>query len=466
MTDRFTDMLARKLTIDFAEKKGSLDLRNHSIGIGGAHSMPPPEKIVKGTAALKPKFIRIFLQEFFFIYPKHGVYDWTRMDAYMDAVHAMGCDIMASICIKPNALYPVVDQNIWMPNDVKEWQEVITALVLRYSKEKPYVTHWAISNETNIGEWGGCPYYIPNPDDFFEYYKFTAEPIRKALPNIKVGGPSYAALDGGKEFLGRFAELCARDNIAVDFTCYNMYSNDPYHHTNGAREIKEAICKHLPDIKLYMTEFNIGIQERFSLEEKAYDPKRAAGLAASILEMHEDGSLDGSFQYHLYDQWNDPREFASWYGITRYMAHHWNDQVHRLGLFDLNGKTRPQYFMYKLLYSLTGERVLMKGTDGVIRGISSLGDDGALSAFLVNYGEKGTPDAVVQMKFANAPEGVYNMIVTRIDKESAALMKASPVCELSPCEERIVYVHPDFGFDVFTPADTVTLVRFEPMECL
>ena len=31
---------------------------------------------------------------------KDGSYDWSRLDVYMDAVHAMGGDIMASIRIK------------------------------------------------------------------------------------------------------------------------------------------------------------------------------------------------------------------------------------------------------------------------------------------------------------------------------------------------------------------------------
>ena len=462
MTDRFTDMLRRKLTVDFNSDKGYLDLRNHSFGIGGVHSMPVPDNIVKATAALKPRMIRIFLQEFFFICPESGVFDWSKMDAYMDAVHATGCDIMASICIKPNFLYPVVDQDIWKPNNLEEWQEVITALGLRYSKEKSYVTHWAIANETNIGEWGGCPYHIPKPEDFFEYYKITAEPIRKVLPDVKVGGPSYAGIAGAKEFFARFTELCSSNNIIPDFVCYNMYSNDPHEHAQGARDIKNAISEHLPDTKLYITEFNIGIGEDLSLEEKAYDPKRAASLAASIIEFHEDGALEGSFQYHLYDQWNDPREFKSWYGMTRYMAHHWNDKPHRLGLFDLDGKIRPQYFLYMMLYDLTGKRVDLEGVDGILHGFASVGNSGTLAIFLVNYTEKGTPDIASQLQFDNAPEGVYRMNVSRIDSTTAAMMKAEPVYELPPCESRMVYVHSDFSFDIFTPADSVTLIQFIP----
>jgi len=149
MIDRFTFMLKRPLSVDWSRDLGPLDLRNHALGIGGVHSMPAPRAVVEAAAALRPRMIRIFLQEFFYIYPDHGVFDWSRMDAYMDAVHAMGGAIMASIYIKPKVLYPAIDEYVWRPNNVTEWQDVIRAMALRYSVEKPYVTHWAVANEMN-----------------------------------------------------------------------------------------------------------------------------------------------------------------------------------------------------------------------------------------------------------------------------------------------------------------------------
>ena len=462
MKDCYDNMLRRDIAIDWDKDEGPVDLRYHSAGIGGVHSMPAPLAVVDAVAALKPRLIRIFLQEFFYVYPDHGVYDWSKMDAYMEAVHAMGGDIMASICIKPKVLYPELDESVWMPNNAPEWRELIRAMAVRYSVEKPYVTHWAIANEMNIGEWGGCPYLIKNPDDYYEYYKMTAEPIREAAPGVKVGGPSHAG--GGKEaaaYLARFVQLCKENNTAVDFTCYNEYSDSPERHTADGRAIRDAIDRIDPNIKLYITEFNIGIGEELSLEEKVYESKCAASLAASILSLHEDGCLDGSFQYHIYDQFNDPREFAPWFSRARYMAEHWNDKAHRLGLLDLDGKAKPQYFVYQLLYSVDGSRANLKGADNVLRGLAARGADGVMSVFMSNFALHGTPDAVLQFHFENAEAGIYRLNVYRIDSESAAAMKASPMRALPPAESRVVYVHPDFHFDVFAPADSVILVRLE-----
>ena len=461
---KLNSLLRRRLTVDWAQKQGELDLRYHSLGIGGIHSMPAPSAVVQKTALLKPRSVRIFLQEFFYVYPAPGVYDWAKLDAYMDAVHAMGGDIMASICLKPGALYPVIDETIWQPSDVAAWQELIRQLVLRYSKgskQKNYVTHWAIANEQNIGESGGCPYLITNPDDYFEYYKITATPIFEVLPDIKVGGPSHAG--GGEDaarFLSRFVELCKRDNVKVDFTCYNAYTDDPVEHVHGGRTIRDAIDKHDPGVGLYMTEFNVGLvgHNDLSVEEEAYDPRRAASLASSILTLHEDGCLTGSYQYHIYDQFCDPAEFAPWYARTRYMAEHWSDLAHRLGLFDLDGKARPQYFMYKMLYEMAGTRTCMGGTDDVLRGIASE-HEGNMNIFLSNFAVRGTPDAVALFQFENAKPGLYQLNVYRIDENTASNMKNSPMCDLPPVESRTVYVHPDFHFHVYTPSDSVTLVQ-------
>jgi hypothetical protein len=34
--------------------------------------------------------IRIFIQEFFQVYPEHGRFDWSRLDRYMDALAKTG----------------------------------------------------------------------------------------------------------------------------------------------------------------------------------------------------------------------------------------------------------------------------------------------------------------------------------------------------------------------------------------
>ena len=208
------------IAVDLAADEGPLELWRHSIGHGGINPLPLPDRVVQGTAKLKPRLIRIFIQEFFQIYPEHGRFDWSRLDPYMDALARTGAKVVAAITIKPRPLFPTIDPAIWRPNDIAEWQRVIAALVRRYSVDKPIVTYWEIGNETDIGEQGGCPYLIPNASDYAAYYRMTSAPILATFPEAKVGGPAVA--NGAGDLLPGFIDLCAREGIRLDFISWHL----------------------------------------------------------------------------------------------------------------------------------------------------------------------------------------------------------------------------------------------------
>jgi hypothetical protein len=106
----------------------------------------------------------------------------------------------------------------------------------------------------------------------------------------------------------------------------------------------------------------------------------------------------------------------------------------------------------------------MAGTYAALHGLATRAGDGTLNVLTVNYLNRGAPDSVTNYIFANAPEGIYRLNVYRIDGESSAAMKAAPMANLPPAESRLVYVHADFHFDVYTPADSVTLAQLVKAE--
>ena len=459
MNDKYTQMKNIKANVDFSEIIGKIDFKfRHSFGIGGVNPAPMPEKAVKGTAKLKPGLIRIFIQEFFFIEKDGGGLDFTALDKYIRAINATGADIMASICIKPRSVYPVVDETIWKPNDIKRWQYIIGEMVKRYSVDNKYVTHWGIANEINIGEWGGCPYKIESAADYFEYYKMTAEPILKAYPEAKIGGPSYAGMpDALVGWFDEFIGLCAKENIQLDFISFNNYSNVPEHHVDPTIKIKETVDKYDNKIQMYITELNVDLGG-LSIEERAYTASRAAGLGAILYEFYKRAKFMNTFQYHIYDQFCDPNDFAPFYARTRYMAEHWNDSAHRLGLFDEYGTPRPQYFLYAMLYSMPENEVAVNVENcGNIRAIASY-DDRYNTIFLINSDPRGAESLTMSFKFKNAREGKTNMKVCRIDENK---LWDNDTFELIPAENRTVYLHEDFHFDIYVPADSVVMITFD-----
>ena len=468
MKDKYLSMKNIKADIDFSESLGNIDLTKHSFGIGGINPQPVSDKIIKGMAKLKPALIRIFIQEFFFI-EKSGELDFTALDKYIKSVSETGADIMASICIKPKSLYPVVDENIWKPNNINRWQYIIEQMVKRYSVENKYVTHWGVANEINIGELGGCPYKINKAEDYFEYYKMTVEPILKVFPNADVGGPSWAGMSQEScDFIEEFINLCLKEKIQLDFISYNIYSDNPEHQVNEALRVKNTVDKffgksnkNIPEI--YITELNVNLGG-LSIEERAYIPQRAAGLGAIIQEFHKRADFIKTFQYHIYDQFCDPKDFKPFYERTRYMANHWSDEAHRLGLFDEDGNPRPQYFMYSMLNSMAKNEIPAKIAESNcddIR-ITASFDERHITIFLTNYNAVDiTHDLTLSVYFKNAREGAAKMTVHRIDENIRENINRDNNLELIPVENRTVYIHEDFRFAVYIPADSVVMITFD-----
>ncbi len=400
------------LEVDTRADEGPLELWRHGVGHGGVNSEPLPEQVVAGAAKLQPRLIRIFIQEFFQVYPEHDKFDWSRLDPYLDSFARTGAKVVAAITIKPKPLFPKIDPNIWRPTDVKEWQRLIAAMVQRYSVDRPIVTHWEIGNEPDIGENGGCPYLIPNSEDYLEYYKLTIQPILATFPRAKVGGCAVAM--GGGDYLPRFMELCRQQPVRLDFISWHLYSDDSTQHAGLVqryRKLLEPFGKDRPE--MMVTEWSKGF-EPVSVEETAFNPRRAALTAAAILAMNE-ARLDWSFYYHLWDQSARWDEFQPFFRDPSIMYHHWNEMPHRFGLFGVNQEVRPQYFVFQLLGKL-GSRRLRAACDAPdFRVLAGRREDGTAGVMIVNCDRTASADRVTNVRFSGLTPGRRSLVVYRIE---------------------------------------------------
>lgn len=449
------DLIERStVSVHCERQSGVLDYGRQMIGIGGSNACPIPEPVRKPVAELGHCMIRVFLQEYFFIYPDHDVFDWTRLDAFMDSVAQTGCQVLASICIKPKPLYPEVNPRIFMPNDMEEWKRVIRALVRRYSVERRLVTYWGVLNEINIGENGGCPHEIPDPEDYYAFYRETVDAIVSAWPDAKVGGPSLAGFD--EAYLRRFVELCARDGTQMDFVSYNIYSGNPKEHADAACKAKEIVAGVPGNVEVFQTELNTWFPDAY-VEETAYSGRYAASLAAVLMELN-DSPITGSFQFDMYDVYVDPDDFERFYSITPFMLRHWNEIPHRFGLFDMDGRVRPQYFVYWMLREMHGERLETQSDSAEVR-VSASVRGTAYQVLLTNYGEKASQDRVIHLNFSAIERGRYRLEVYRIDDAHGRMKEASAP---ALTESRLTFALPDYSMDLLLTADSVTLVRLVP----
>jgi len=85
MTKNYLALPRVDIKIDAGSPQGSFEWWRHSVGQGGVNSQPLTPRVIEGMRKLKPRLVRIFLQEYFNVYPAHGVFDWRKLDAYMDS---------------------------------------------------------------------------------------------------------------------------------------------------------------------------------------------------------------------------------------------------------------------------------------------------------------------------------------------------------------------------------------------
>jgi xylan 1,4-beta-xylosidase len=441
-----------QVSIDADSVQGPLEMWRHTAGHGGINSLPLPDGVVEGAALLKPRLTRIFLQEFFRIYPAHGRFDWSRLDPYMASFARTGTKICAAICIKPQPLYPKIDATIWQPSDWKEWQQVIAALVRRYSIEQPLVTHWEIGNEVDIGEDGGCPYLIRNGEEYGEYYSRTIRPILEVYPQANVGGPANAYLLN--EPLPGWLKYCRRTGAQVDFISWHLYHSDASLHLFQAAAA-DTLCRELLGRRpeFFITEWNRRLGG--ATEDVSYDARRAAAAAAIILDMRR-AKIDASFYYHLWDQTCFADDFAPFFspaGVTN-MIRHWNEIPHRLGLFGVDGDVRPQYFVYRMLTQMGQDQLAARSDDRDIRVLAGRTGE-RICALAVNYSLDEQGDRVATFRFSHLAPGVKDLAVYRVDQDRHW---SAQTLDLLPVEHRRTYVPAEFFCQVHLPADSVAMV--------
>jgi hypothetical protein len=452
----FAELPRARVEVDLASDGGALELWRHSVGHGGINSLPLPERVVEGAARLRLRLVRIFIQEFFAIYPDHGRFDWSRLDPYMESFARTGAKVAAAITIKPKPLYPRIDQRVWQPADEAEWQQVVEALVRRYSVERPIVTHWEVGNETDIGENGGCPFLIPDPADYARYYRLTVAAIRRAFPQAKIGGAAVA--DGGGDYLPAFIEICRKEGLPLDFVSWHLYSDDAERHAglvNKYRRLLEGFGDRRPE--MLVTEWNKSF-EPVSVEEAAFNPRRAAVAAAAILAMDAAG-VDWSFYYHLWDQVCYQDEFLPFFAKPEIMLRHWNEIPHRFGLFGVEQEVRPQYFLFRMLERMQGSRAGVATDAGDLQVLAS--HDGDRDCVLmVNHAPPGAPDRIVTVAINGLSPGRQRLTLYRIDRGRSW---SSRELELLPVERREVDVPERFQCQLFCPGESVCQLILEPV---
>jgi len=340
------------VAIHTAEFTGPLDMGRMALGQGGLSEEPMWENRAAEIRALRPKLVRLFIQEYFNLLPARGKYNFTTLDRSVDLILKTGAKPLMNIDFKPRVLYPKIDMDIVEPNDWGEWERLIVALVKHYKERGDGIQYWEVSNEPDMGEDGGCPYRF-RPENYTTYYQHTAAAILRADASARVGGP---ALAGWKSpILPALLEFCAKGKAPLHFVSWHGYTNNPaeFRRTiDGVKKLLSAYPTLHPETMI--NEWNLALMKP-DANNVVIQP---AFVVEAIWNMLE-GGLDYSSYYHIRDYHVEPSTFAKFmspHGVA-FMAGWWNRMPQYDGLFDFQNEVRPAYFAFKLLSRVTGQRV-------------------------------------------------------------------------------------------------------------
>ena len=415
------------ITVNFNSDLGPMNIDRFSLGQGGLSPEPMFADRTAEIRALKPRVIRLFVQEYFNLLPTSGVYQFKTLDASVDAVVRAGATPLLCIVFKPRKLFPRRDQESVEPTSWKEWEALMHAVVSHYERRNGRGWYWEVGNEWDLQSGGGTPYHM-TPEQYTRFYEHTVTAIRRADPKARVGGPGQAFISA--PLIPALLEFCDKNTIPLDFISWHGYQNDPQWFRHSIDSMHLLLREH-PKLhpQTVIDEWNM------DPSQEDVDPRlQPVFIAETTFQMIESG-LDLSCYFQIRDYPFDDDAFKAFYPLqdVAEQERFWDRHLVQFGLFDFQNQVRPAYFVFKLLERLTGDRIALESGSDTVHGLAT--HDNALgvsSILLWNYSEK---EVDVSVHLHNIPTQTmasrYVLDATGPNNGEAARLRPQPTQTLS-----------------------------------
>ena len=388
------------------------------------------------------------------------IYDWMIVDRIFDTYVEAGAKPFVEIGFMPEALSvkPQPYRHHWQPGnqyndiylgwtyppkDYQKWAELVRQLVLhsisRYGRNEVSTWYWELWNEPDIPYWAGTP------AEYNKLYDYTADAVKRALPEAKVGGPATTgpASEKAAAYLRQFLAHCANGTNAVtgktgaplDFITYHAKGRP----TVVDGHVRMGISKNLSDVARGMeiiASFPKFRNLPIILSES--DPEGCAACSARVYPQnaYRNGTLYPTYTavalsniFKLADSLQANIEgMQTW--AFEFEDQPWFDGFRSLAT---NGVDKPVLNVFRMAGLMRGDRVKVESTSGVsldqilrdgVRGNPDVNaiatrTDGQIAAMVWNYHDDDlpAPDAPVQLLVSGIPSSASRVLVKhfRID---------------------------------------------------
>lgn len=392
-------LLAQDATIpvklDLRSRLGPMGIDRFGVGQGGFSPEPMWSERLSEVRNLKPRVIRLFMQEYFNLLPKRDRYQFETLDRSVDLIVKTGAKPLLCIAFKPKVLFPTIDQNNVVPSSWEDWDALIYNLVKHYKDRGGKGWYWEVANEPNLQSGGGTPYHF-TPDNYTGFYQRTVAAILRADSEAHVGGPALAGWES--PILPALLAFCDTNKVPLHFVSWHGYGNDPMSFRKSIEGVKRLLAKH-PSLRpeTVIDEWNMALG--VSVVDPRFQPCFIAETSYQMLE----AGLDLSAYYHIRDYPLAVDEFLRFfpkeYTIREMLF--WDRRPIYLGLFDLQNRVRPAYFLMKAMSRLTGTRLRVESPSPAIHGLAATDEElKTTSVLLWNFSKF---PARVSLEIGNAP---------------------------------------------------------------
>ena len=380
-------------------------------------------------------------------------YDWTIVDRIFDTYLERKMKPLVEIGFMPEALSvkPRPYQHEWAPdktynriftgwahppNDHKKWAELIYQWVKhcvdKYGRDEVAGWWWEVWNEPDIGYWQSTP------EEYFKLYDYSADAVKRALPAIRIGGPTTTGPKGERaaKFLRDFLEHVVRGkNYATGKTGSPLdYIS---FHAKGRPKVVEGHVQMGSEFQMSDVDIGFGIVASFPELKKLpiiigeSDPE---GCAACSVRFHPQNGYRNGTMYSSYTAATFARkhDLAAKHGVNFEGAVTWAFEFEGQPYFDgfrdlaTNGLDKPVLNVFRM-FGLMGNQRLAAVSSGAIpladmvkSGVKGKEDVGALAsrgdrsiAIMVwNYHDDDLPSepARIELSLANLPAAARQVL--------------------------------------------------------
>ncbi len=390
------------------------------------------------------------------------VYNWTIVDRIFDTFVERKMKPLVEIGFMPQALSVKPDpyrhhwdpaqkyQNIYTgwaqpANDYAKWSELVYQWVKhsvqRYGKAEVESWYWEVWNEPDIGYWQSTP------EEYFKLYDYSADAVKRALPAIRIGGPTTTGPGSEKAaaFLRAFLEhvvsgknaATGKTGAPLDYISFHAKGRP----TVFENHVRMGSDKQMNDVsKGFQIVASFPTLKKLPIIIGESDPE---GCAACSVRFNPQNAYRNGTMYSSYTAATFARknELAAKHGINFEGAVTWafefEDQPYFDGFRDLatNGIDKPVLNVFRMYGLMDGQRLAVKSSgaldlDSILKtGVKTDPDinavatraDRLISVMAWNYHDDdlAAPPAPIALRVAGVPSTAPRVLVRhyRIDRD-------------------------------------------------